>query len=171
MQGLLKERRHTGHSRQTHMQISKALPEFLHSTLEALTSLRFRTFFHNPAQISSASVFCVRQKTASHHLPFLILETWHKEQARWWYMHQDEGWFPYLCCSAFLIDASDQYQSPTPHQVLGSPSPPSFSPLNRCNKAGESLQLAILYHRSKIKAEEYTATIKLTAFSILQCFQ
>lgn len=86
-------------------------------------------------------------------------------------MHQDKGWFPHLSSSAFLIDASDQYQNLTPHQVLGSPSPPSFSPLNRCNKAGESLQLVILYHRSKIKAEEYTATIKLTAFSILQCFQ
>lgn len=86
-------------------------------------------------------------------------------------MHQDKGWFLHLACSAFRIDASDQYQSPTPHQVLCSPSPPSISPLNRCDKAAESLQLVILYHRSKIKAEEYTATIKLTAFSILQCFQ
>lgn len=57
-----------------------------------------------------------------------------------------------------------------PPHVCGSPSP-SFSPLTRYNKARESLQLVILYHRSKIKAEEYTATIKLTAFSILQCFQ
>lgn len=70
----------------------------------------------------------------------------------------------------FLINANDRFQGPTPTCECRSP-PSPFSPLNRYNKAGESLQLVILYHRSKIKAEEYTATVKLTAFSILQCFQ
>lgn len=52
-----------------------------------------------------------------------------------------------------------------------SPPRPTFLPRDRYNKAGESLHCAISFHGSKIKAEEYTVTIKLTAFSILQCFR
>lgn len=47
----------------------------------------------------------------------------------------------------------------------------TFLPRDRYNKAGESLHCVISFHGSKIKAEEYTVTIKLTAFSILQCFR
>lgn len=60
-----------------------------------------------------------------------------------------------------LVCAGAQMSSPRP----------TFLPWDRYNKAGESLRSAISFHGSKIKAEEYTVTIKLTAFSILQCFR
>lgn len=74
-----------------------------------------------------------------------------------------------LRIQVFLINANDRFRACLPLESAAPP--PAHLPLNRCGQAQASLQLVISHRGSEVTAEEYTATVKLTAFQFYNAFR